>query len=95
MQMRPSASHPVIEVRVDAVVGHIARRIVNQPRAAIHAGDLIAAGSITHRGGGGHENRGKPVEVRGLPLNHDKTVVEWGTAVLGYLMTGPPALRSL
>ena len=31
------------------------------------------------------------VEIRGLPLIHDKTVDEWGTAVLGYFMTGPPA----
>ena len=29
--------------------------------------------------------------VRGLPLIHDKTVDEWGTEVLGYFMTGPPA----
>jgi hypothetical protein len=32
------------------------------------------------------------VGVRGLPLIHDKTVDEWGTEVLGYFMTGPPAL---
>ena len=29
--------------------------------------------------------------VRGLPLIHDKTVDEWGTEVLGYFMSGPPA----
>jgi hypothetical protein len=32
------------------------------------------------------------VEVCGLPLIHDKTVDEWGTEVLGYFMTGPPAV---
>jgi hypothetical protein len=32
------------------------------------------------------------VEVRGLPLNHDETVVEWGTQGFGWLMTGPPAM---
>ena len=30
-------------------------------------------------------------EFRGLPLIHDKTVDEWGTPLLGYFMTGPPA----
>jgi hypothetical protein len=35
------------------------------------------------------------VEVCGLPLIHDKTVDEWGTAVLGYFMTGPPATTCL
>ena len=29
--------------------------------------------------------------VRGLPLIHDKTVDEWGTEILGYFTTGPPA----
>jgi hypothetical protein len=33
----------------------------------------------------------KNSQVRGLPLIHEKTVDEWGTAVLGYFMTGPPA----
>jgi hypothetical protein len=31
------------------------------------------------------------VGVRGRPLIHDKTVDEWGTAVLGYFMAGRPA----
>jgi len=35
------------------------------------------------------------MEVRGVPLIHDKTVDEWGTAVLGYFMTGPPARTSI
>jgi hypothetical protein len=40
------------------------------------------------------ENEMRPVEVLGLPLIHDKTVDEWGTAVLGYFMTGRPAHES-
>ncbi len=117
----------VIKVRVDAVVGHIARRVVGEGRA-IAGRHLVAGSSINHRAGGGHgvgrrrvgdgigdalgcavakgvvapahrragevvqrsrrgrgaiRAAGQPVEVRGLPLNHDKTVVEWGTAVLG------------
>jgi hypothetical protein len=39
------------------------------------------------------ENRKRRlIGVRGLPLIHDKTVDEWGTAVLGYFMIGPPAV---
>jgi hypothetical protein len=34
------------------------------------------------------------VGVRGRPLIHDKTVDEWGTAVLVYFMTGRPAHES-
>jgi hypothetical protein len=34
------------------------------------------------------------VDVCDLPLIHDKTVDEWGTTVLDYLMTGPPAHES-
>ena len=37
---------------------------------------------------------GGGLKVRGLPLMHDKTVNEWGTAALGYFMTGPPARSS-
>jgi hypothetical protein len=33
----------------------------------------------------------KLVEVCGLPLIHDKTVDEWGTADFRELLTGPPA----
>jgi hypothetical protein len=32
-------------------------------------------------------------EIRGFPLNHNETVVEWGTQG-GHFMTGPPALES-
>jgi hypothetical protein len=35
-----------------------------------------------------------PVEIRGLPLIHDKTVDEWGTAVLGYFLTGAPTVKT-
>jgi hypothetical protein len=39
----------------------------------------------------GHPPMSGRVGVRGLPLIHDKTVDEWGTKLLGYFMTGPPA----
>jgi len=42
---------------------------------------------------GGGVRKGRRVEDRGLPLIHDKAVDEWGIAVLGYFMTGPPAQR--
>jgi len=47
--------------------------------------------SLAGKGGPPAQSPPYPVEVRGLPLNHDETVVEWGTQSCGWLMTGPPA----
>jgi hypothetical protein len=43
------------------------------------------------RRSGKRDQKNTLVEVLGFPLIHDKTVDEWGTAVLVYFMTGPPA----
>ena len=87
MQPKRSTHRPIIlinnkavmRVSADILGGAVAEGVIDP--AHRRAGVIARSGRAA----------GQPVEVRGLPLIHDKTVDEWGTAVLGYFMTGPPA----
>jgi len=76
-------SFGVVEILVVAVVDHVARLVIGEGAKVWRRVDLVGECYVFYRVSPGFRYLTRRIEVRGLPLIHDKTVNEWGTGVLG------------